>query len=371
MKILTIIKNMKKIILISLIIFVLNSCQNISDTAILQKKLQPTWQSFFKNNYNDDSEIKVMIATNRMRKSVDFGCADENFGVDFDKVITFGTCNIKVRKLHEIGNISPSKDNKENDNFKIVNSRNFSEQEFFNELKNNSATPLVFVHGFNVRYNEAILRVAQIAYDLKYQGPVILFTWPSGAKDGFFDETLLNKTYELNAQNVKSSITPFMQFLEGFKKNKIKINLMIHSMGHQLALVGIDNIAKNSNEILINELFLNAPDYETQGFKSIAKNIKKITNHITIYCSKNDKAMTASKIFNKNDRLGDCTNIEEVDVVNVSAIDDSSFGLGHGYYSSRSILNDMFLTLLGIDAKQRLFIVNSSKTQNERYILRK
>jgi esterase/lipase superfamily enzyme len=360
---------MKKIILISLLIFVLNSCQNIGDTAILQKKLQPTWQSFFKNNYSDDSEIKVMIATNRMRKSADFGCGDENFGVDFDKIITYGSCSIKVSKLHEIGNISSSKDN--NENFKITNSKNLSEQEFFNELKNNSVTPLVFVHGFNVRYKEAILRASQIAYDLKYQGPVILFTWPSGAKDGFFDETLLNKTYELNAQNVKSSIMPFMQFLESFKKNKIKINLMIHSMGHQLALVGIDNIAKNSHEILINELFLNAPDYEAQAFKLIAKNIKKITNHITIYCSKNDKAMTASKIFNKNDRLGDCTNIDEVDVINVSAIDDSALGLGHGYYSSRSILNDMFLTLLGIDAKQRLFIVNSSKTQNEKYILRK
>ena len=117
---------MKKIILISLLIFVLNSCQNIGDTAILQKKLQPTWQSFFKNNYSDDSEIKVMIATNRMRKSADFGCGDENFGVDFDKIITYGSCSIKVSKLHEIGNISSSKDN--NENFKITNSKNLSEQ---------------------------------------------------------------------------------------------------------------------------------------------------------------------------------------------------------------------------------------------------
>jgi esterase/lipase superfamily enzyme len=366
---------MKKITLISLLIFVLNSCQNIGDTAILQKKLQPTWQKLFKNNYDDDAQIKVMIATNRLRKNVDFGCDDENFGVNFDKIITYGLCNIKVSKFHEIGNISSSKDNKdnkENDNFKIINSQNFSEIEFFNELKNNSITPLVFVHGFNVRYKEAIFRASQIAYDLKYQGPIILFTWPSGAKDGFFEEAMLNKTYELNAQNVKSSIDPFAKFLEGFKKNNIKINLMIHSMGHQLALEAINKISKNSSkEILINELFLNAPDYEAQAFKLIAKNIKKITNHITIYCSKNDKAMTASKIFNKNDRLGDCTNIDEVDVINVSAIDDSALGLGHGYYSSRSILNDMFLTLLGIDAKQRLFIVNSSKTQNEKYILRK
>ena len=363
---------MKKINLISLLIFILNSCQNIGDTAILQKKLQPTWQKLFKNNYSDNSEIKVLIATNRLKKTANFGCDDENFGVDFDKIISYGFCNIKVSKLHEIGNISSPKDNKENDNFKIINSQNFSELEFFNELKNNSITPLVFVHGFNVRYKEAIFRASQIAYDLKYQGPIILFTWPSGAKDGFFEEAMLNKTYELNAQNVKSSIEPFVKFLEGFKKNNIKINLMIHSMGHQLALEAINKISKNSSqEILINELFLNAPDYEAQGFKSIVSNIKKITNHITIYCSTNDKAMIASKIFNKNDRLGACANIDEIDVINVSGIDDSSMGLGHGYYSSRSIIGDMFLTLIGIDVKQRLFIVKSSKLQSEKYILRK
>jgi len=365
---------MKKLTLISLLIFVLNSCQNIGDTAILQKKLQPTWQKLFKNNYDDDAQIKVMIATNRLRKSVDFGCDDENFGVNFDKIITYGFCNIKVSKFHEIGNISSSKDNKdnkENDNFKIINSQNFSEIEFFNELKNNSITPLVFVHGFNVRYKEAIFRASQIAYDLKYQGPIILFTWPSGAKDGFFEEAMLNKTYELNAQNVKSSIDPFAKFLEEFKKNNIKINLMIHSMGHQLALEAINKISKNSSkEILINELFLNAPDYEAQGFKSIVSNIKKITNHITIYCSTNDKAMIASKIFNKNDRLGDCTNIDEIDVINVSGIDDSSMGLGHGYYSSRDILSDMYLTLLGLDVKQRLFISKSPKIKSEKYLLR-
>jgi hypothetical protein len=80
--------------------------------------------------------------------------------------------------------------------------------------------------------------------------------------------------------------------------------------------------------------------------------------------------MIASKIFNKNDRLGACTNIDEIDVINVSGIDDSSMGLGHGYYSSRDILSDMYLTLLGLDVKQRLFISKSPKIKSEKYLLR-
>ena len=58
-------------------------------------------------------------------------------------------------------------------------------------IKKMGRTPLVFVHGFNVRYQEAVLRAAQINYDLKYQGPIILFSWPAGAGDGFFDDKFL------------------------------------------------------------------------------------------------------------------------------------------------------------------------------------
>jgi esterase/lipase superfamily enzyme len=162
-----------KIIFINLVICNLTACnffhRNLGETEILQKKLQPTWQKIFKNNYDDDFEIKIMIATNRLRKSADFGCGDENFGVDFDKIISYGSCNIKVSKFHKIGDISPAKDSKENDNFKIISSKDSREQDFFNAIKNLSATPLVFIHGFNVKYNEAILRAVQIAYDLKYQ----------------------------------------------------------------------------------------------------------------------------------------------------------------------------------------------------------
>jgi hypothetical protein len=45
-------------------------------------------------------------------------------------------------------------------------------------------------------------------------------------------------------------------------------------------------------------------------------------------------------------------------------------GLGHGYYSSRDILSDMYLTLLGLDVKQRLFISKSPKIKSEKYLLR-
>lgn len=362
----------KKIINILILLIFVSSCVNLKDTQDLQKKLSPYWQNYLQKDFADNSQIEVYVATNRLRKNADFGCGDEHFGVDFDKQTNYGICLVKVAKMHEIGNISNEQNKKNVENFKVVLGNGFDQKNFFSDIKKLNATPLVFVHGFNVRYNEAVLRSAQIAYDLKYQGPVILFTWPSGAKDGIIEEALFNKTYEQNSSNVKSSVAIFANFLKNLQNNKIKINLVVHSMGHQLVLDAMSQIAQNNPQSFINEMFLNAPDYDAQTFKTIAPSLKKLANHITLYCSQNDKAMTASKIFNNNERLGACSNIEQIDVINVSAIDDSALGLGHGYYSSKSILNDMFLTLIGIQPKQRLFIAKSSDNSNlEGYFLRK
>ena len=48
-------------------------------------------------------------------------------------------------------------------------SRNFQDQ------------ALVFVHGYNNLFDDALFRTAQIAYDLKYDGAAFLYSWPSGA----------------------------------------------------------------------------------------------------------------------------------------------------------------------------------------------
>jgi len=355
---------------IFLLLIFLSSCNVFKDSSELQKKLQPTWQDFFKNNYEDNKVIKVYIATNRSEKSTEFGCEDKNFGVEFSDQLKYGVCNVSVPKARNIGAINNGKEKNISSNFVITDSKKLDKEDFFKSLKNNYS-PLVFIHGFNVKYNEAVIRASQLAYDLKYQGPIILFTWPSGSKDGFFDETLLNKTYENNSNSAKASIHELENFFNNLSKNNIRINLIVHSMGHQIAIPAIQKFANNNSKQLINDLFLNAPDYEIKGFRESVKDIKKITNKITLYCSNNDKAITASKIFNNNDRIGSCFNVDDVDVINVSAIDDQTLSLGHGYYSSRPILNDIFLALIGIETKHRLFIYKSELFSSEKYFLRK
>lgn len=363
---------MKQIVLILLILSSLSSC--ISREERVQKTLQKTWKFSLKEDFNKTKAIDVFVVTNRQSNLKGFGCSKDRFGIGFSSDLRFGLCQINVPRNHDVGKIELAKDDNDSshDFFKVVGAKSMQQQDLIKSIKSSGRTPLVFVHGFNVRYQEAVLRASQIAYDLKYQGPVILFTWPAGSKDGFFQEKMMGKIYENNLLNARATKDIFEKFLLDLQKSDMKVNLAVHSMGHQIVLPALNSLGKKSfNKVFINQLILNAPDFDSEKFKTIAKNVKSISKRVTLYCSHNDKAIIASKAFNHNERAGSCVNVKNIDVINAGLIDDTTFGLGHGYYSSRAIIGDVFQTFLEIDVSKRLFIKKGEANGKEQYFLRR
>jgi esterase/lipase superfamily enzyme len=364
---------MKKLILL-LIACIFSSCANhkFSNYNKRNEALTNIWQEFFNEDFSDTKSMDILVVTNRKTVDTNFGCNNNSFGIGGKEVLNFGICKINVPKNHSTGEIIFTDNNRQssNDYFKILEAKSMKEANLIADLKK-SKTPLIFVHGFNVSFGEAVLRAAQIGYDLKYQGPVILFSWPAGAEDSFFGGINLSKTYQNNLASARNSVSSLKNFLISLQKNDIKINLIVHSMGHQIVLPALKQLGDlHPYEPLINELVLNAPDFNSEDFKSLVKDIKKVSKRITLYCSYNDKAMFASKTFNNNERLGACTFLTDLDSINVSLVADNTLELGHGYYSSRAILTDVFQTLLGIDASKRLFIKKSEPNSTEKYFLR-
>jgi esterase/lipase superfamily enzyme len=223
-----------------------------------------------------------------------------------------------------------------------------------------------------VDFNEALLRAAQIAYDLKFQGTLLLLTWPAGKHGGFLDKTMINRTYEFNQRNAQASIDSFVTLFQELSSLNIPLQLMVHSMGHQVAVPALARIAPALTHPFLQELVLNAPDLDPYDFERALPELKRVADRITLYCSQKDNALIASKALNGNKRLGSCTLLDGVDVINVSEVDDPGLsGLGHGYYSSRPILTDLAQLLLGVDAGQRLFIRKAQPQGSEHYFLRR
>jgi esterase/lipase superfamily enzyme len=346
----------------------------------LQAKLRLIWKDYLVEEFNDSRAVNVLVFTNRKLGDKGFGCGNDSFGITPDANFRLGVCRVNVPRNHSTGELKFTKDQRlsSHDYFKILGQKELSLATMVGFLKQAKRSPLIFIHGFNVKHEEAVLRASQLAYDLKYQGPVVLFSWPAGAGEGFLDNKFINRTYEANLKNAQGSIATFRHFVSKLIENKIIPNILVHSMGHQVVLPALFDLGKTGQlqagdtnlQMPLGEVILNAPDFDSDLFIKNIDMIKNLSRRVTLYCSYNDKAMFASETMNSSQRLGACTFMDGVDSINVSLLDNSTFGLNHGYYASRPILSDVFQVLLGIEADRRLYIRKSDPNSTEKYYLR-
>lgn len=204
---------------------------------------------------------------------------------------------------------------------------------------------MVFIHGYNVEFNQASKVVAQFTNDLKFAGPVVLFSWPSqGTLTGY-------TTDETNAQWATAHFVDFMKTLLNEVPAK-DIYLVAHSMGSRVLGNGFNKLASDlpkSYLSLFREIVMIAPDIDADVFKQdMAARLARTGIHTTVYASSNDRALKASKAFHGYARAGDAgEDIVIADGVETIDVSDASGGLlGHGYFAEdRRIMEDIFSLL--------------------------
>lgn len=316
-------------------------------------------------------ELPVYFATNRVPLNLSPRCTDEYYGVRNEGSLSFGLCPVNVPMQHAIGSLDTitSRYGDPNRYFKTGRHTELSATTLAQQLQSSgNQEALVFVHGFNVKFEEALLRAAQIAYDVKFQGDVILFTWPAGASDSL-SSVLIHQTYASNQKHARESVALFQEFIESPQLSGKRLHVLVHSMGHQIVLPALAKAGAQASAPLVRELILNAPDFPGEELVKIAPRLKRAAQRTTLYCSPGDNALVASKQINSNYRAGLCMRIPGIDVINVNELDTST--LGHGYYSGRPVLTDVYQVLLGVDVQRRLFIRRSNPNGGEDYILRR
>jgi esterase/lipase superfamily enzyme len=204
---------------------------------------------------------------------------------------------------------------------------------------------MVFVHGYNVEFTEASKVVAQFTNDLKFSGPVVLFSWPSqGTLTGY-------STDETNTQWATAHFVDFMKTLLEEVPAK-DIYLVAHSMGSRILGNGFTKLASDlpkSYLALFREIVLIAPDIDADVFRQdMAPRLARTGIHTTLYASSNDRALKASKAFHGYARAGDSgEGVVVVDGVETVDVSDASGGLlGHSYFAEdRRIMEDIFSLL--------------------------
>jgi esterase/lipase superfamily enzyme len=310
------------------------------------------------------STIPVYFATNRQVQPGSSG-QRVKFTGEPDRKLHYGICTVSIPETHLPGELEApslfrielSEDPKKH--IVLQKTEQLGEDEFYRSMKRDAGKRevLIFIHGYNVGFEKAARRTAQIVYDLQFAGVPLLISWPSSG-------SLLG--YQDDAAKIEQSIPAIQSVIAGviarFKPDRI--NVIAHSMGTyglSQALVKLSDASlKKRGKPVFNQLILAAPDIDADLFrKEIAPKLAGLASRVSLYGSSNDLAMSVSRRYNQGRRAGDSAPeivvAKGIDSIDVSQIDTSL--VGHSYYgSNRSVITDIREVLQKIKPENRDFL---------------
>jgi esterase/lipase superfamily enzyme len=212
-------------------------------------------------------------------------------------------------------------------------------QERLREAANSAA--LIFIHGFNVSFDDAIRNAAQIGWDLTFNGLVAAFSWSSEG------EALAYAADEDNARLCVPRLLDFFDLLRN-RVGVTDIHVMAHSMGNLLLIEALRKMKLSDQEPRsIQEVVLAAPDYDADEFRAAVGELKGKARRYTLYGSEKDLALVASKSIRKYyPRAGDGGSnivvVDGVETIDATSVGEDLLGLGHSYFSSKpTLLSDI------------------------------
>jgi esterase/lipase superfamily enzyme len=273
---------------------------------------------------------------------------------DPDGAVKYGVCEVSIPgpPYHRVGRLeSPSiwKLEFREDPAKhvvLLGVRQMAAVEFFDSVKTTVAHTsgkemLVFVHGYNITFEDAARRTAQLTYDLQFGGVAAMFSWPSRAETA---------AYAVDETNVAWASDHLRAFLAELSRTSgaTTIHLIAHSMGNRAMVTALHHMAlqrsgseQPAQPPLFRHVVLTAPDIDAATFRQLASVFRQVAYRVTLYSCASDRALALSRSFHGYPRAGDCIVIVPgIDVIDASAVDTSL--LGHSYVASnRSVISDI------------------------------
>jgi esterase/lipase superfamily enzyme len=263
--------------------------------------------------------------------------------------ISYGLSVVSIPKNHTVGNVERPKFSylkwryqaeTDADHFRIKALTPLDHDALVSELAGGDDSVLLFVHGYNVTFADAIYKAAQIAYDANFPGSVLAFSWPSAGALLKYDED------RESAEFAAPDLGQILQMLSAEIGDK-KVYIVAHSMGNQVLVGALQQAALSKTDLTINELVMAAPDVDKDVFSRKAEQIRSVAKNVTVYASAADKALLASGEKSYGTRLGfvgpSGPNIfPGIEVIDVTAVGDDMLGLDHGTFASSSaVLADL------------------------------
>lgn len=302
-------------------------------------------------------EFPVWYGTNR--KPVDAADASKGYTGVIDSATHYGVSKVLIPRGHEFGQVKSSWYQKfvvrEDGTLRIVGQHALNDSDFSKGAsdwarrwrEDSEPSMLIIIHGFNVTFDEAIIRAAQIGYDLKVPGPVMAFSWPSIGDVGPRDYTTDENTVVASQPAIHDFLAKASAIAT--KANIKKVHLIAHSMGNRgfLETILYGNSVRPMVALNFDQILLAAPDMDKIRFGQLinvlASSERVKSKRTTLYVSPRDWALAASEWVHRNSSIGrtpPITVVPNIQTIEVSGIDLGM--LGHSYiFEAEKVLSDI------------------------------
>jgi len=197
---------------------------------------------------------------------------------------------------------------------------------------------LLFIHGFNNRYEDSVFRFAQIVNDSGAETTPVLFTWPSRA-------SVLAYNYDKESTNYsRTALENLLRAMATAPRVK-DVTILAHSMGTWLTMEALRQMAIRDGRVAprIENVILASPDIDLDVFAKQWKELGTERPKFTIFVSQDDRALAASRLISgKVTRLGAIDPTAEpyhsqLEKAGITAIDltkvETDDGLHHGKFA--------------------------------------
>ncbi len=301
--------------------------------------------------------VRVFYATDR--QSVTDNQSVQYIGIRSPhNTLSYGTCDVSIPETHTIAEIErPSVWKLEfhadpEKHMVLQKVAPESKDVFFNQVStavssSHEKDAFVFIHGYNISFETAAIRTAQLTYDFGFKGAPIFYSWPSkGSILGYLAD-------ESAADETTASLKLFLEDVANQSGASV-VHVIAHSMGNRAVLPALAQLAGETqfaNFSKFSSLVIAAPDVDRDFFVQQVNQIRKPQTKITLYVSQHDQALAVSHLlFHKEPRAGEGGSesvvLQGMDTVDVSSL--STDALGHSYYGDNSnVVRDVLQFLQG------------------------
>lgn len=213
-------------------------------------------------------------------------------------------------------------------------------ESWFRRIDNPDGRVLIFVHGFNTNYEEAVFRFAQLSHDAGAETAPVLFTWPSQG-------SIFGYLYDRDSANHSRSSLEALIHQAATNPRVGEITLLAHSMGSWLTMEALRQYSIRHGGLprKLENIVLASPDLDVDVFRGQLDEIGAPQDRITIFTARDDRALMVSRrLAGGAQRLGSIDMGDPrvrsdfarrgIDVVDLSGIKGTHDAMNHSKFSS-------------------------------------